>query len=154
MEFCHKTGISYLHFVTTHQTARFILYSWIACPYCIHAGLYTYPHTQGFYRYIHSPLFISTRNYFNSSQSWVLCVRVGSWAYFIPTHRIAGFNTPHQNWASYNILGYRVYSLYIIIKIISSSLPPDIPTTYSCVLTTENIQKNFQKTVDILRLIC
>jgi hypothetical protein len=49
---------------------------------------------------------------------------------------------------TYCILGYRVYRIRITIKIITPWLPPDTVTTYSCILTTKNIQKNFQKTVD------
>lgn len=49
----------------------------------------------------------------------------------------------------YCILGYRVYRIIIIILIVSAWLPPDIVTTYSCILTTKNIQENFQKTVDM-----
>ena len=54
----------------------------------------------------------------------------------------------------YCILGYRVYRIGITIKIITPSLPPDTVTTYSCILTTKNIQKNFQKMLAILFSLC
>ena len=54
----------------------------------------------------------------------------------------------------YFILGYRVYRIIIIILIVSAWLPPDTVTTYSCILTTKNIQKNFQKRLAILFSLC
>ena len=54
----------------------------------------------------------------------------------------------------YCILGYRVYSIIITIKIITPSFPPDTVTTYSCILTTKNIQKNFQKGLTFVSFSC
>lgn len=68
---------------------------------------------------------------------------------YIPTVIHTGFvGQCDETSITYCILGYRVYRIGIIILIVSAWLPPDTATTYSCILTTKNIQKNFQKRLD------
>ena len=97
-----------------------------------------------------------------SSLPLFVCLRVKCWMH-------TGFvGQCDETSIPYFILGYRVYRITIIIKIVTSNtsdssdvgaeitpwLPPDTITIYSCILTTKNIQKNFQKRLAILFSLC
>lgn len=100
---------------------------------CVHAGLSVYIHISA------SPVF-----YTPVRVAHFLCVqRAGLFIYTlclqVSVMKLAFI---------YCILGYRVYRIGIIILIVSAWLPPDTVTTYGCILTTKNIQNNFQKRLD------
>lgn len=142
--FCHKIVILDSTFVTTNYPTRFM-----PIPEFNYQNNYQRS-TSTRHIYTRQPtLFcvcMSGLNYFNSQLAPAFCVCVCRAGLFIC---ILGL------WVSvmklvfvYFILGYRVYRIIITIKIIIPSLPPDTVTTYSCILTTKNIQKNFQKILD------
>ena len=116
-----------------------ILLGYIPIPEFNYQNNYSYP-TSTRHIYTRQPtLFLCVCNYFNSQLTpRFLCAQ------------IAGMHTGFvgqcdETSIAYCILGYRVYRIGITIKIITLSLPPDIVTTYSCILTTKIFKRIFKK---------